>query len=167
MSSAVQGRKAQIVLQRHRDHADVFAALLACRRLVPGLTNGIIVSARHRFWQAGSAPGGNDEGDIVGRRLPGRRGNPAGCDAAPIRRGISNELLQPTVSATYTTVAGSTIVLNATAIVKTDIMNIFGYDQVTITGGTGTGTVHFTVQLNGTADVGATETETIKSKTRS
>lgn len=29
------------------------------------------------------------------------------------------------------------------------------YDQVTITGGTGTGTAHFTVQLNGTADVGA------------
>lgn len=29
------------------------------------------------------------------------------------------------------------------------------YDQVTITGGTGTGTAHFTVQLNGTVDVGA------------
>jgi hypothetical protein len=29
------------------------------------------------------------------------------------------------------------------------------YDQVTITGGTGTGVAHFTVQLSGTADVGA------------
>jgi hypothetical protein len=29
------------------------------------------------------------------------------------------------------------------------------YDQVTITGGTGTGTAYFTVQLNGTVDVGA------------
>lgn len=44
----------------------------------------------------------------------------------------SNDLLQPAVSATYTTVSGSKIVLNATATVKTDIMNIFGYDQVTI-----------------------------------
>ncbi len=44
----------------------------------------------------------------------------------------SKELLQPAVSATYTSVGGSKIVLNATAIVKTDIMNIFGYDQVTV-----------------------------------
>jgi Flp pilus assembly protein TadG len=44
----------------------------------------------------------------------------------------SKNLTQPTVAATYTTVPGSKIVLNATATVKTDIMNIFGYDQVTI-----------------------------------
>jgi Flp pilus assembly protein TadG len=44
----------------------------------------------------------------------------------------SKDLVQPVVSATYTTTAGSKIVLNATANVKTDIMSIFGYDQVTI-----------------------------------
>lgn len=44
----------------------------------------------------------------------------------------SKALTQSTVSATYTTVSGSKIVLNATAIVKTDLMNIFGYDQVAI-----------------------------------
>ncbi len=44
----------------------------------------------------------------------------------------SKDLIQPTVAATYTAASGSKIVLNATATVKTDIMNIFGYDQVTI-----------------------------------
>lgn len=44
----------------------------------------------------------------------------------------SKDLVQPTVSATYTATPGSKIVLNATASVKTEIMNIFGYDQVAI-----------------------------------
>ena len=44
----------------------------------------------------------------------------------------SKDLSQPTVAATYTATSGSKIVLDATAIVKTDIMDIFGYDQVTI-----------------------------------
>ena len=44
----------------------------------------------------------------------------------------SQDLLQPTVSINYTTTGGSKIVLNATANVKTDFMNIFGYDQVTV-----------------------------------
>jgi Flp pilus assembly protein TadG len=44
----------------------------------------------------------------------------------------NNALSQPTVTATYTATPGSKIVLDATAIVKTEIMNIFGYDQVTI-----------------------------------
>ncbi len=44
----------------------------------------------------------------------------------------SKDLIQPTVVANYTAVSGSKIVLNATASVKTDIMNVFGYDQVTI-----------------------------------
>jgi Flp pilus assembly protein TadG len=44
----------------------------------------------------------------------------------------SKDLVQPTVTATYTATSGSKIVLDASAIVKTDIMKIFGYDQVTI-----------------------------------
>ncbi len=44
----------------------------------------------------------------------------------------SKDLISPAVGATYTTGSGSKIVLDATAIVKTDIMHIFGYDQVVI-----------------------------------
>ena len=44
----------------------------------------------------------------------------------------SHDLLQPAVSVAYTTTGGSKIVLDATANVKTDFMNIFGYDKVTV-----------------------------------
>jgi Flp pilus assembly protein TadG len=44
----------------------------------------------------------------------------------------SQDLLQPTVSASYTTAGGSKIVLNATANVKTDFMSMFGFNQVTV-----------------------------------
>ncbi len=44
----------------------------------------------------------------------------------------SKELISPSVTATYTTAPGSKIVLDATAIVKTDIMHVFGYDQVLV-----------------------------------
>jgi uncharacterized protein YegL len=44
----------------------------------------------------------------------------------------SHDLLQPAVSVAYTTTGGSKIVLDATADVKTDFMNIFGYDKVTV-----------------------------------
>ncbi len=44
----------------------------------------------------------------------------------------SKDLIDPAVSATYTSTGGSKVVLDATANVKTDFMNIFGYDQVAV-----------------------------------
>ena len=44
----------------------------------------------------------------------------------------SKDLTEPAVTATYTVTTGSKIVLDGTAKVKTDIMQIFGYDEVTI-----------------------------------
>ncbi len=44
----------------------------------------------------------------------------------------SKDLTQTAVTATYTTTTGSKIVLNATANVKTDFMNIFGFDKVAL-----------------------------------
>ncbi|HZE15252.1 MAG TPA: pilus assembly protein TadG-related protein, partial [Mycobacterium sp.] len=44
----------------------------------------------------------------------------------------SKDLIAPAVTASYTSVGGSKVTLTATAKVNTEIMNIFGYDQVTI-----------------------------------
>lgn len=63
----------------------------------------------------------------------------------------------------YTTSASTSLGSNhAYASASTMPTNVFSaggfsgwYDQVTITGGSGTGTANFTVQLNGTVDVGA------------
>lgn len=63
----------------------------------------------------------------------------------------------------YTTSASTTLGSNhAYASASTTPSNVLSaggfsgwYDQLTITGGTGTGTAYFTVQLNGTVDVGA------------
>lgn len=63
----------------------------------------------------------------------------------------------------YTASASTTLGSNrAYASVSTTPSNVLSassfsgwYDQVTITGGSGTGTAYFTVQLNGTVDVGA------------
>lgn len=63
----------------------------------------------------------------------------------------------------YTSTASTTLGGNHAYVqggaIPTSVLGVSGfsgwYDQVTITGGTGTGTAQFTVQLNGTVDAGA------------
>lgn len=73
--------------------------------------------------------------------------------------GATVQIAGANYAASASTTFGSSHAYASASVMPSYVLSAGGfsgwYDQVTITGGTGTGTAHFTVQLNGAVDVGA------------